>query len=71
LQYRNFRVPLNKFGNIVCPLYRFSGLFNTTPKKPNPSPANVKYSSSGSQAGGTVRPSSDSTVETSPGVVDR
>ncbi|CAB4009020.1 C-Jun-amino-terminal kinase-interacting 3 [Paramuricea clavata] len=46
----------------------FSGLFNTTPKKPNPSPVSIKYS--GPQAGGSVRSPSDSTVETSPGVVD-
>jgi hypothetical protein len=42
--------------DIVYLLYRFSGLFNTTPKKPNPSPVSIKFSTSGPQAGGCVRP---------------
>ena len=50
-------------------IYRFSGLFNTAPKRPNPSPVSIKYS--GPQAGGNVRSPPEATAETSPGVVDR
>lgn len=55
--------------DVVYLLCRFSGLFNTAPKKPNPSPVSIKYS--GPQAGGNVRSPPESTAETSPGVVDR
>ncbi|XP_028409298.1 JNK-interacting protein 3-like isoform X2 [Dendronephthya gigantea] len=48
----------------------FSGLFNTAPKKPSPSPSSIKYSAPGPSAGGSTGLPSDSTAEVSPGVVD-